>query len=320
MAQQSRATLKGYFETGDTPTQAQFGDLVDSVLNLNDDGAPAPAAEGVTNGDSHDHSGGDGAQIDHGGLGGLSDDDHPQYVKHSLAEAANDFLVASGAGAFIKKTLAEVLTIIGKAAASGLASLDASSKVVQDPANATATPTASKIPIADGSGKLDGWITDASDAAKGKVELATAAETTTGTDTGRAVTPDGLAGSDYGKRVVQMLVNGSTALTTGDGKAYLRIPSVMNGWNLVAVAAHVQAASSSGVPTIQIRNVTDSADMLSTRITIDGSENDSLSAATAAVIDTSHDDVATGDWIAIDVDVAGTGVTYLLVEMTFQLP
>jgi hypothetical protein len=40
-----------------------------------------------------------------------------------------------------------------------VASLDGSSKVVQDPANATATPTASKIPIADGSGKLDGWIT-----------------------------------------------------------------------------------------------------------------------------------------------------------------
>lgn len=46
-----------------------------------------------------------------------------------------------------------------KAAASGVASLDGSSKVVQDPANATATPTASKIPIADGGGKLaNGWL------------------------------------------------------------------------------------------------------------------------------------------------------------------
>lgn len=49
--------------------------------------------------------------------------------------------------------------IASKAAASGLASLDVSSLVVQNPANATATPTASKIPIADGSAKLDGWIT-----------------------------------------------------------------------------------------------------------------------------------------------------------------
>jgi len=39
----------------------------------------APLAKGVTNGDSHDHVGGDGAQIDHGGLAGLSDNDHTQY-------------------------------------------------------------------------------------------------------------------------------------------------------------------------------------------------------------------------------------------------
>jgi len=45
-----------------------------------------------------------------------------------------------------------------KAAASGYASLDAGTLVVQNPTNATATPTASKIPIADGSGKLAaGW-------------------------------------------------------------------------------------------------------------------------------------------------------------------
>lgn len=48
--------------------------------------------------------------------------------------------------------------ISSKASASGLASLDGSSLVVQNPANATATPTASKIPIANGSGQLAaGW-------------------------------------------------------------------------------------------------------------------------------------------------------------------
>ena len=76
----------------------------------------AATAKGVTNGDSHDHAGGDGAQIDHGGLGGLGDDDHPQYIKHSLAIAASDFLVASGAGAFVKKTLDEVKTLLDWAA------------------------------------------------------------------------------------------------------------------------------------------------------------------------------------------------------------
>lgn len=55
----------------------------------------------------------------------------------------------------------------------GLATLDASSKVSQDPANATATPTASKIPIADGDGKIgSGWIdsmTDGTNAIKIKI-------------------------------------------------------------------------------------------------------------------------------------------------------
>jgi len=50
--------------------------------------------------------------------------------------------------------------ISSKAAASGLASLDANTKTVQDPANATATPTQNKIPIADGAGGTLalGWL------------------------------------------------------------------------------------------------------------------------------------------------------------------
>ena len=34
MAKQTRPTLKGYFETGDIPSQAQYTDLIDSNLNL----------------------------------------------------------------------------------------------------------------------------------------------------------------------------------------------------------------------------------------------------------------------------------------------
>lgn len=45
-------------------------------LTYSDVGAAA-VGNGVTNGDAHDHVGGDGAQIDHGGLGGLDHDDHP---------------------------------------------------------------------------------------------------------------------------------------------------------------------------------------------------------------------------------------------------
>lgn len=45
---------------------------------------------------------------------------------------------------------------------------------------ATATPAANAIPKADAGGKLDGWITDASTGAKGKVQLATDGESAAG--------------------------------------------------------------------------------------------------------------------------------------------
>ena len=45
-------------------------------------------------------------------------------ILHSLATAANDFLVASGSGIFVKKTLAEVKTILGLGTAAYTASAD----------------------------------------------------------------------------------------------------------------------------------------------------------------------------------------------------
>ena len=62
-----------------------------------------------------------GGVTDHGDLTGLSDDDHTQYIKHSLATALSDFLVASGSGVFVKKTLAEVKSILGLGSAAYLA-------------------------------------------------------------------------------------------------------------------------------------------------------------------------------------------------------
>lgn len=127
--------------------------------------------------------------------------------------------------------------------------------------------------------------------------------------------------SSGGNKAVTILVtdpNGD-ALTTGDGKAYYRIPRILDGWELVAVAAHVTTVSTSGLPTIQVNNVTQAHDMLSTRITIDANEKDSLTAATPAVVNDLNADVAEGDEIRIDVDVAGTGTKGLIVELEFGL-
>lgn len=165
---------------------------------------------------------------------------------------------------------------------------------------------------------------DASLTAKGDVELATAAETTTGTDATRAVTPDGLAGSDYGKRIVVIpLLDNTTDNAVGDGAGGITftIPEELNGFNLVNAHASVETAGTTGTQSMQIHNVTQVADMLTTKITIDTTELTSYTAATAPVIDTANDDVATGDKLRFDTDViqttAAKGLSYIL---TFQLP
>ena len=37
MSQESRTTLKGYFNTGDKPTESQYANLIDSCINITDD-------------------------------------------------------------------------------------------------------------------------------------------------------------------------------------------------------------------------------------------------------------------------------------------
>jgi hypothetical protein len=121
------------------------------------------------------------------------------------------------------------------------------------------------------------------------------------------------------ERVLEILAtdpNGS-AITTGDGKAFIAISDDLGGLNLIDADACLTTQSSSGTPTVQIRNVTQAADMLSTKITIDANETCSYTAATPPVIDTANDDVATGDIIAVDIDVAGTGAKGLIVVLTF---
>ena len=214
------------------------------------------------------------------------------------------------------KTLKNGLSAGG---ASGVATLDANTLVVQDPANATATATASKIPIADGSGKLDTWLSDASDTAKGKVELATAAEVTIGTDTERAVTPDALAGSTiFGVRAIGIYaIEAATDVAVADGVAYLPpLPACFNGMNLISAKARVITAGTTNATTIDIYNLTDSVDMLSSAISIASTEY--LGSGT---VDASHDDVATDDVLRIDVtSVSTTAPKGLLVTLQFQLP
>lgn len=169
---------------------------------------------------------------------------------------------------------------------------------------------------------LAGTITDqATDSARGTIELATVSEVTSGSDTSRAITPDTLAGSSiFGVKAVQIqLVADATDVDTTSGVTYFKIPQCLNGMNLVRAQAFVTTAGTTNATTIQVRNLTkySSNDALSTAISIASGGT----TGTAGTVSTSYDDVATDDNIKIY--VTGQSTTKpkgLYVVLEFQLP
>lgn len=99
----------------------------------------------------------------------------------------------------------------------------------------------------------------------------------------------------------------------------MTVPIEFNNAVLTRVAAVVYTPSSSGAVTIKVKNGTDSTDMLSTDLTIDATEYNSYTAATAAVVNASYDDVVTGDRIQIYCTGAGTGTKGLDVVLSFSV-
>jgi hypothetical protein len=160
--------------------------------------------------------------------------------------------------------------------------------------------------LADGS--LTGSkVSAASSTAVGVVELATDAETSTGTSTTLAVTPDGLAGSIYGQKELFWTVTAAATNTAvADGTDARVVPASMNGMNLVDLTCAVANLNSaaSGATTVVIRRVRagTAANMTSTGVTINYNEY----TASDETVDTASDDLATGDSLYLDVDAITT--------------
>jgi hypothetical protein len=149
------------------------------------------------------------------------------------------------------------------------------------------------------------------------IEGGTGITTTASSDKVTVAADDSIAKSAVGLPVVEW----STDVAVSDGQFYLHIPAKLNGMNLVTVHAEVITAGTTGTTDIQIYNVTQTADMLSTKLTIDSGETGSDTAATPAVIDTANDDVATNDLLRVDVDaISTTAPKGLLVTLEFALP
>ena len=107
--------------------------------------------------------------------------------------------------------------------------------------------------------------------------------------------------------IARNIIDPAIYLATGDAQATWLVTQEFNGMSLLRVVASVAVASSSGLPTFQVRNVTTGFHMLSTPVTIDATETNSLTALTPAVINAAYKVLTTGDLIAFDCDVAGTG-------------
>lgn len=146
---------------------------------------------------------------------------------------------------------------------------------------------------------------EASVEARGLVELASTAEVSAGSDSERAVTPAGLAGSSFGQEGLRFVVCGaSTDAAVGDGLEGAAIGAELDGFRVVGVVAAVHTAGATGPTEVQIRRrrAGVDADVLSVKCRIESGEHRSTDAATQPVVDTDYDDLASGDLVYVDVD------------------
>lgn len=118
---------------------------------------------------------------------------------------------------------------------------------------------------------------------------------------------------------------------TGDGAAWFAVPDSLDGYDLTSVKAQVYQAGTTGTLNVDLTRcdavATGNAcsgtagDMLSTNLTVDSGEGRSTTAATAAVINASFDDIDVDDVIRIDVDsVHTTPAKGLQLILTFEAP
>lgn len=155
------------------------------------------------------------------------------------------------------------------------------------------------------------------------LSAASASDINTGTDTAKYLTADALAGSDLGaQHVCWIIVKSDTVTAVADGKDAFVVPAAMSGMNLTDLTCSVSDlnSASGGSTDVVVRRVrgATAVDMTSTACTI------SYNAYTASdeTVDTSNDDLQTGDKIFVDVNAVTTGAVQkgLSCTATFAKP
>ena len=136
------------------------------------------------------------------------------------------------------------------------------------------------------------------------------------TGTTRSILPQNVT-AFIERTIIVKCVADTVGPSVGNGITHVTIPSTLDGKNLFTAQAHVYTAGTGSLTTVQLHNLTDGQDMLSTAITIDSGEKDSSTAATPSVTG-AYNGVSTADVIRIDVDVVATNTLGLEVRMVFN--
>lgn len=98
-----------------------------------------------------------------------------------------------------------------------------------------------------------------------------------------------------------------TDCATGDGKAFLPIPLSLDGLSLIGIHGECKVAGVTTTMDMQVHNVTQAVNLLSTLLTWDTGETGTDTAATPAVIKSNGDEiVAAYDVLRLDFDSVHT--------------
>ena len=136
------------------------------------------------------------------------------------------------------------------------------------------------------------------------------------TETTRSILPTNVSAFVERTLIVKCVAD-NIGPSVGNGITHVTIPSPLNSRKLQNAEAHVYTVGTGGsITTVQLHNLTDAVDMLSTAITIDLNEKDSSTAATPHVIG-ANNTVTTGDVLRIDVDAVATNTLGLEIRMVF---
>jgi hypothetical protein len=112
--------------------------------------------------------------------------------------------------------------------------------------------------------------------------------------------------------ILAISLNDDVDLSSGNGQKYFHIPARMNGWTITGATA--SRLSGSGTVSIQVHNVTDAVDVFSSNLSMAGTYSSTVT------INTSNDDVATGDIFRVDVDDDGTSTLHCSINIEFTRP